>query len=69
MSDFTVENHGTVWVFTAVTEAAKAEVGELGLEPWQRIEENSFGIDNRPASALAEQLAENGFTVSGVGAW
>ena len=61
--DFTVSNHGTVVVFSAMTEAAIAELEEMGLAGWQMIGEHAFGVDHRPAAQLVNQLRENGFTL------
>lgn len=58
--DFDVENHGSVWRFTPVSESAKEKTKEFGLENWQWMGE-SFVIDWRLAEQLAEILREEGF--------
>jgi hypothetical protein len=58
-ADFIVENHGTVWVFTAITEDAKSELDVMGLEDWQFVGEDSFAVDHRVARNLVEALANN----------
>ena len=60
--DFRIANHGTVWVFTAISGEAKTFVNDrLELEAWQYLGEG-FAVDHRPARALAEGLANEGFS-------
>ena len=63
MDDFTVENQGSVWLFTARSPEARDEMSMMGLAEWQRLGEFSFGVDHRAAGGLVEQLRENGFSV------
>jgi hypothetical protein len=58
--DFSVENHGSVVVFHALTEAARNELEVMGLEDWQFVGEDSFAVDRRLAGDLAEALNANG---------
>ena len=62
--DFTIDNQGTVILFTPVSVAATELVQSdaFPLEPWQ-ILGASFGVDHRPAAQLIERLVEEGFTV------
>jgi hypothetical protein len=60
--DFQVVNHGSIWQFVCVSEAAqKFAEDELGLEDWQWMGTRSFGIDHRPAVDLVEQLRGEGW--------
>jgi hypothetical protein len=63
MADVRIENHGTVWLFTPLSERAKALFqGDMETETWQWLGE-SLGIDHRPARTLAAQLVEAGLEV------
>lgn len=63
LPDFLIDNQGTVWQFTPVTDRARnfAEA-ELGLEDWQ-WHGNTFVVDHRPAHDLARALVDEGFVV------
>ena len=58
--DFAVENCGSVWRFTPVSESAKEKTKEFGLQSWQFLGE-SFVIDWRPAQQLVDILRDEGF--------
>ncbi len=63
--DFIVYQHGTVWSFQAVTEAARLVIEEHVLvEPWQGIPA-AFTADYRPARHLVEALIADGYIVEG----
>ena len=61
--DFRIANHGTVWIFTAISGEAKTFVSDqLALEAWQNVGPDGFAVDHRPAHTLAEQLVDEGFS-------
>lgn len=61
--DFTVTNHGSVWSIQAVSPEAIAFAQDcFDVEPWQGLPEN-FTTDWRAASALAERLMSEGWSV------
>jgi len=64
MTDFTINNQGTVVLFTPVSMAAIEKSDELELADWQYIGKyaTAFAIDHRPAQHLVDQLQEEGFT-------
>jgi hypothetical protein len=62
--DFDVRQDGSVFAFTALTDAALAHVREhVQLESWQWLGSQMFAVDHRLAPDLAYQLREDGFTV------
>lgn len=62
--DFTITNHGSVWSFQPHTEAAQEWLDEhVEAEDWQFVGP-SLCVDHRLAYALAEGIAEAGFTIS-----
>jgi hypothetical protein len=62
--DFDVTNYGSVWNIRAVSKDAIAFAREnFAVEAWQGKPEN-FTTDHRPARALVEQLAEDGWRVA-----
>lgn len=64
MSDFTIQNHGSVFIFTARTERAKELVkNDMSLESWQTVGLDAFAVDHRVACDLASRFLEDGFTV------
>ena len=63
IQDFRVRNHGSIWMFTPLSEAAKAEVESMQVEDWQ-WHGGSFGVDHRPARVLVQALQLNGFVCS-----
>lgn len=63
--DFTINDQGSVVMFTPLTDAATAWVDEnVALEGWQWLG-NSFAVDHRIAQALVDGIEAEGFTVSG----
>jgi hypothetical protein len=71
-ADFVVEDHGSVWRFTASSEAAVAfSEANLDLAPWQILGRPGglqgdclvFAVDHRPAAALTGALIDEGFVV------
>jgi hypothetical protein len=61
--DFQVENHGSVWMFTPLTLAAKKFLDEnVASEGWMWMG-NSLCVDHRPALDFVSYLEEEGFTV------
>lgn len=61
-ADFLLRRESNLMVFVCNTDAAKAQVEELGLEPWQMLGTASFAVDIRLAEPLAEQLSDEGFS-------
>lgn len=63
MTDFIVQNHGSIWLFQPVSEQAKELAqNDMGLEDWQWLGK-SFSVDHRPAHALVQQLQDEGYEV------
>jgi hypothetical protein len=62
-ADFVAENHGSVILFTALTDAARREIDVMDLADWQFVGEDSFAIDHGIAGDFAEALVANGFTI------
>lgn len=61
--DFTVANHGSVFLFTPRSEAAKAWVkDELTVDGWQWLG-NSFGVDHWGLNELVDRICQAGLTV------
>jgi hypothetical protein len=61
--DFTVENHGSIWMFTPLTERARNFTAtDLNVEGWQWMG-NSFGVDHSVAPQLVSALIDEGFEV------
>jgi hypothetical protein len=64
MPDFIFQNHGSVITVIAESDAAKEFAREnLAVEGWQGSPER-FTTDWRPAQALMQQFAAEGFEVS-----
>jgi hypothetical protein len=63
-ADIRVENHGTVWIFTPLSESAKLFFDEEldGVESWQWMG-NSIIVDHRPARLFYGILVDNGFSL------
>lgn len=65
-TDFRMEDRGTVFMFTPLSEAAKDFVrDELEVEGWQWLGD-SFGVDHRTANSLYELLSETGFSIEAI---
>ena len=63
--DFTVENHGTVFVFVAQTERARELLeNDVPLQPWQWLGTNTFAVEHGVARDLAGRFLEEGFIVA-----
>lgn len=63
MTDFKIENHGSVFLFLPLTEAAREHVEEeVRPEGWQRMGEG-FAVEHRVAFDLTDALVGEGFTV------
>lgn len=61
--DITVDDHGTIFMFTPITTLAQEWVRDhLSLEGWQWLGA-SFAVDHRFARPLAEGMAEDGLLV------
>ena len=61
--DVRVANHGTISMFTPLTEAAEAWVAEhLQLEDWQYLGK-SFSVEHRYARDLATGMQGDGLVV------
>lgn len=59
-----VTDNGTVFTFRALDEATVEWIEEnVLIEPWQG-DASLFHADHRPARALIEALAEEGFTIT-----
>jgi hypothetical protein len=66
--DFRVTNEGTVWTFTAESDAAlDVACNDLELAPWQWLGQRTFAVDQRPAAELVNQLREVGWQVDNAG--
>lgn len=62
--DVTIRNEGSVSVFSFHSPEAKQFVGDnLQLEGWQWLGPNSFAVDHRYVSAIAEGMQEDGLSV------
>jgi hypothetical protein len=63
--DFWVQNHGTVFVFTALTDAAKERLREIkeGLDDFQSWGRDGIVVEHRYATQWAENLDAEGFTL------
>ena len=62
--DVSVFNHGSVFLFTLKTPAARARVDEnVQLEGWQWVGANAFAVDHRYADQLAAGMEEAGLEV------
>jgi hypothetical protein len=64
MTDFAVGDEGTVHIYTAVSEAAKAFVETLPLEDWQFVGHDAFVLDRGISEYFYQQLVADGFYVS-----
>jgi hypothetical protein len=61
--DVTVENHGTLFLFSPITQAAKDWVEKnVQLENYMRLG-NSFACEHRFAQALADGMRDSGLLV------
>jgi hypothetical protein len=60
--DFSVAEHGSIVIFTPLTEAARLAMEEMELESWQFVAEG-FAVDRRVAWNLLGALLENGLLV------
>lgn len=61
--DFHIEDHGTVWLFQPLSEAAKTFLEEeVESGPWQWLGDFLY-VDRRPAIALREVLIDEGFSL------
>jgi hypothetical protein len=61
--DVTVENHGSLFLFTPHTQAAKDWVSEnVGLESWQWLG-TGFAVEHRFALDLADGMLADGLEV------
>jgi hypothetical protein len=62
-ADFTVENHGSVWLLTPETTDARNWVDEnVALEPWQWLG-RSFAVEPRLLDQLVEGIQAEGLSV------
>ena len=62
-ADFTVRNQGALWVFTAVSQAARENLYDIGIEPFEYLPLNKFVIGVWEGAQLEVQLIEAGWTV------
>jgi len=61
--DFRIENHGSVFLFTPLTERAKNFTDtDLDVQGWQWMGA-SFAVDHSLAHNLASALIDEGFVV------
>lgn len=59
-ADVSVSNHGTLFLFTPISERAKKWVEEnVPLESWQWLG-NGFSVEHRYAGNLAEGMKRDG---------
>jgi hypothetical protein len=61
--DVLVENHGTIFLFTPMTERARTWVDEhVQLDSWQWLG-TSFSVEHRFAEGLAAGMIDDGLEV------
>lgn len=64
MPDFQIQNHGSVFLFVALTDEAREHVEQhIQPEPWQMVD-GGFAVDHHLAFDLAAQLVDDGFVVA-----
>jgi len=62
--DFSVQDCGSVCLFTIMTESCLNWVSEnLGLEGWQWMGSRSFAVDHRYANDIEKVLLEEGWVL------
>ena len=62
MTDYTVENHGSLYLFRPMNVAANVHLhANVGEAQWFG---NALAVESRYARDLAAQLVDDGFTVS-----
>lgn len=62
--DVTIEDQGSIVVFTIETESARSFIEEnVQLESWQWLGQNSFAVDHRFANGLVDGMSDNNLVV------
>ena len=64
MTDFHIDDHGTIVIFSPQTDGAKEAAKSFSIElgPWHWLGPDTFAIDHRPAQGLIDSLEADGFT-------
>ncbi len=62
-TDFTVEDKGVLWVFTAVSQRARENLYDIGIEPFEYLPLDKFIMSNWGGAQLEVRLIKAGWTV------
>lgn len=66
--DFTVENHGTVWLFRTWSDQAREWVNfNIAVPSWAWIRGNGFVVAHRLGGSIVEGIRTDGLVVTPAG--